>query len=103
MSFFYKSPSRLPNYPVGETFVLCHEVDSDGKVKLVRKEMSSLLEPMSLLSYTDFQLSEMIKNGVSYKSLNITDDMRLGREADFEAFEKRFTELESQIFEQSKN
>ena len=89
MSFFYKSPDRVVADISENTPVLCHEVDSDGNSKTLLKYMDTLLEPLSLLSFTDFQLSEMIKNGVSYDSLNITDDLRLGHEAEFAAFDKR--------------
>ena len=106
MSFFYKSPDRVQKDLSEDTFVLCHELDSEGNSKTILKSMDSLLEPFSLLSFTDFQLSEMIKNGVSYNSLNITPDMRIGHESEFAAFDERFKSVESQIFqsvEQPKN
>lgn len=106
MSFYYKSPDRVEKDLSEDTLVLCHELDSEGNSKTILKTMDSLLEPLSLLSFTDFQLSEMIKNGVSYSSLNISNDMRIGHEQELIALEERFKSLESQIFqnvEQSKN
>lgn len=98
LQFFYVPPIRSLELPSDVTEILSTESDRDGNVKLVKKDIQTFLGNLALLSYSDFTLAEMIKNGVSYDSLNITDDMRMGHESDFAAFEERFKSLESQIF-----
>lgn len=98
-SRFFESSGGSESFDsVHETYV--HFVDDEGNRQLHCVETSE--DPLSLLSFDDFSLSQMIKNGISYKSLNITPDMRLGHEKDFDALAKRFDSMSKQMFVETK-
>lgn len=78
------------------TLVVEHQ--SDGSVVTVPKCLDSLIDPLSSLTFTDFSISECLKKGVSYKSLNISPDLRLGFDAEIDSFNSRLEEISDKLF-----
>lgn len=97
--FFYSSPKRNMLLPQDVTQILAPEYDSDGNCKVTLKDITTFTQELSMLNWSDFTIAEMLRNGVTYDSLNITPDLRIGHEQEFSDFDTRFHALEKQIFE----
>ena len=98
--FFHHCERKLTFVPA-KTFLLVPEIKSDGSCIIVTKCLESLSDPLSSLKFTDFDIQKCVENGVTYKSLGITKDMRVGFESECEALESRFNEIENRIFVES--
>ena len=78
--------------------ILCVERQFDGSVISVPRCLDSVIDPLSSLTFTDFSISECLKKGVSYKSLNISPDLRLGFDDEIDSFNSRLEEISEQLF-----
>lgn len=100
MSRFFCSCDRSEVLaPHSLTMVLCHDEGSDS---VVTKCLDTMIDPLAALSFSDFSIAECIKHGISYKALNITPDMKLGHDKEFESLEQRFADTSSNLFNPSK-
>ena len=80
------------------TVIICSEESSDGSVDMVQKVLETQTDPLALMSYSDFSIASMIKNGVSYKSLMISPDLRLGHDSEIDQFNSHLEEINDSLF-----
>lgn len=97
-NFFESSSYEQREKPVRQTFILDSEQSEDGTIKIVEKSVESSLDPLSSLRFSDFSIMTLLKSGINPKSLSISPDLRLGHDAEIEAFNSRLESLSSQLF-----
>lgn len=95
--FFCESPS-VPENDYLPTIILDTEISDDNSVKVVRKSVEVLCEPLSALSFSDFNLQKLLRSGISYKSLQIPTDLRMNHDIDFVEFDNNLESISDQLF-----
>lgn len=96
MSRFWEKTEEVEVKPLLNPPTMVITMDEESQqTKLVN--LDSIVDPLLMLDYSDFSIANCIKHGISYKSLNISPDMRFGYEDEFKALEKRFDDIEKQM------
>lgn len=102
MFSFFQNSHRVGKKPVCSvipTLVLKQELSEDGSLNLAPVVLEKVLEPLCTLDFTDFMLSECLKHGVNYKSLQISSDLRLGHDEEINALNQRVVDMSDELFE----
>lgn len=93
---FYKSADPGQKTPM-LTFTDSVTETENGSV-ITRVCLETSVRPLAALSFTDFSLSECIKNGVSYKSLQIDKNLHLGHDDIITSFNERLENNVESLF-----
>lgn len=101
LSNFFGSSCRDFSSPVSEdryTTVLLPTRNSDGTVTIATKILESVVDPLSVLKFSDYSINNMLAAGINPKAIHISKDIRIGSDKDIEKFNAHIDELAEQMF-----
>lgn len=73
-------------------------IDTENGPVITRVCLETSVRPLAALSFSDFSLSECLKNGVTYKSLQIDKNLRLGHDDIITSFNERLENNVESLF-----
>lgn len=79
------------------TVVIRSAFDSNGSAVTEIVVIEEQINPLAPLTYDDFILSRMIANGVKYKPLNISKDLRIGSDTQIKSFNERIEKMSNEL------
>ena len=97
-NFFYPSVRSKSLKRFVPNLLFRHSFDESGRGISELVDSDSQQNPLVALTYEDFTISSMLKRGVSYKSLQISSDLRLGFDSEISQFNDYLVENADNLF-----